>query len=497
MSKPAPVLPPASPADPAAYRPLSVLAIAALALAVVYALIISGLGIVALIRREPLFAGVWTYVIALPAVLLALIALMRIRTSEGTLAGAALARAALWTAIIPALAYGAFSVGTFFAVVRVQSERFARTWFEDLRTGKAKDAFLMTRRAADRRAGNDPNEFFNRFVVGNDGLNGAFPRFEQHDLIRAIREGGTETQVEPLGIEDWRYRDNVYDVTQRFRVHTPEGTFEFSLSLQGTRDKTGRQWTIVWTDAQNVTYTSPPVLTDLGRGILWFQHNAESFATEWLERQRHGDVVPMYLATKTPKERLALAGPYYARMVAVALSRTSAAPMIATSALLLADRKATMYLIGAGSDFAAFQQGQIVVWDKESFQGVDAVKVSVPQIVRTYFDQPARVGMMLPKGAQGRPQLVSGSDQRIQMDFNVEVGIREPAADGALAPKYRSVAQLELESDGVPIDVRHTPQWRVVALRLLSAGEPSPRAGRHTMIVPPDLMPPPILPNEP
>src|SRR5262249_31014972 len=73
------------------YRALSVLALGGFSVSALYAVITLLLGVVALISRKPMTALGATLVVPVTAFLVCLLARFRIKSSEGTLAGGALA----------------------------------------------------------------------------------------------------------------------------------------------------------------------------------------------------------------------------------------------------------------------------------------------------------------------------------------------------------------------------------------------------------------------
>src|SRR5262245_3179563 len=134
------LLPSDRPAEPLVYRPLSGLAIASLAVAALYAVVVTGIGVFALGDSTPLTMGLWTLIFPLAALLLALAGRQQIRQSEGTRSGLALTTWAWWLSLLFGLGYLAFYVGTFLAVWW-QAESEAMQFFAQVREGKTDEAF--------------------------------------------------------------------------------------------------------------------------------------------------------------------------------------------------------------------------------------------------------------------------------------------------------------------------------------------------------------------
>src|SRR5688572_1322903 len=106
-----PAIPPAPPSVPPAavpYRTLSALALLSFLLAAVYAVTVAAFGVIAFVTRTPLLLPTWSLLVPMAAAALAVAGRLRIRRSEGIIAGGALAAWALRLSIAVGLGYVAF-----------------------------------------------------------------------------------------------------------------------------------------------------------------------------------------------------------------------------------------------------------------------------------------------------------------------------------------------------------------------------------------------------
>src|SRR6266851_5352132 len=126
------------------YRPVSGLAIAALVIAVGYAIVVGGVAIIALASGTPVFPGTWTLIIPAISFTLAVIASRQIRMSEGTRSGLGLVTWAWWLSILFGVGYGAVYGGTLLAVWWQADADIQRYFFDKIRAGKVDEAFAFT-----------------------------------------------------------------------------------------------------------------------------------------------------------------------------------------------------------------------------------------------------------------------------------------------------------------------------------------------------------------
>src|SRR5436309_12808115 len=112
MAERNPTFAPAVAGDVIDYKPLSLLAVAGLSVAVFFTLGVLVSGIVALLKGEPFFLPEWIIVVPVGAAILSGLGLWEVSSSERTRAGAALARWGLWISILVGVGYFTYEGST-------------------------------------------------------------------------------------------------------------------------------------------------------------------------------------------------------------------------------------------------------------------------------------------------------------------------------------------------------------------------------------------------
>src|SRR5262245_16470900 len=105
------------------YRPLSLLAIAGLAISSAFAVTLLVVGMWALLSGSPFNLGFVWLLFPIFGFILSLAARWQIRMAEGTRAGAVFATIGIWLSVLSGMGYAAYAVATFFAI-RQQAEEF-------------------------------------------------------------------------------------------------------------------------------------------------------------------------------------------------------------------------------------------------------------------------------------------------------------------------------------------------------------------------------------
>ncbi len=303
---------PESGAAPAlVYRPISGLAIAGLACAVFYAgLVLLSLSI-AFFQREPLLLSFWLLLLPGAGALLGFLALSQIRNSEGTRAGALLARWSIWVSVLSGVGSATFTAFTGLAINQ-QANRFLMEkgpdagFFPRLLDGDVNSAFLLTTPPRLRR-GTNPNDpaAMERFDDPlPKGTKGAVTLFRESELVRALRKTSEgAAQVEPLGVRSWSYEDKGYQVERGYRIKNAEGVFEAVVRVQ-SRDSDvpgeGRKWTVLWRPGDQLT---PLETTDFGKKLTGLRVMGYQFATVFLVKLQQTQWFEAYLDTRAPDER--------------------------------------------------------------------------------------------------------------------------------------------------------------------------------------------------
>lgn len=316
---------PAPPPDPEAleYRPVSGWAVASLLVTGIYVVVVLVGGGVALYTWSPYLLPLWSLALPVAGLVLALAAQWHIRRSEGTRAGAGLARASWWTCLLLVLIYLSFYASTFMAV-RQQADNRVREWFELLRAGKVNEAFLKTQPPEQRQnVSPDPKDehlLRARFDSGQPGQRGALTIFRSSELTRLIQQGGQESQIEGHGVQDWQFSEGVYSITRLYHITTPEGEIEVTITARGAENKArpadGRQWYLPWEQA-SITRGRP---TAFGELIQDLRTQGFLFLDEWKKKIATGTVESLesaYLDIHPAAERAAKQAAYRAGKIDV------------------------------------------------------------------------------------------------------------------------------------------------------------------------------------
>ncbi len=304
---PAP-LPAAEAASPE-YRPVSGWAVASAVVAGVYVVVIVAGGGLALYSWSPYLLPLWTLLLPLAGLGLALFAQLHVRRAEGTRAGHGLARAAWWTCLVLGAIYLSFYASTFLAVRR-QADAFVQKWFDLLKAGHVNEAFLMTEQPA-KRVGVSPQDeqLLNiRFNVGQPGTRGALSTFRASELAQLIQQGGAEGRIEGKGVQNWAFEEGNYKVTRLYQITTPEGEMEATITTIGAEDKhrvyEGRQWHLFW-DSASITRVK---LTPFGERVAALRGQALLFLDQWSKNvlmATPASLESAYLDTQSAAERAA------------------------------------------------------------------------------------------------------------------------------------------------------------------------------------------------
>jgi hypothetical protein len=458
-----------------AYRPLSAAAVAGFALGVTYAVVVVVLGAVALMTHKPLFLPAWTFLLPVAAVALGWVGRVQVRRSEGTRSGAGLAEWGVRLGLVVGLGYLAFYVGSYMRVVRVEAQGFTRAWLEDIRSGDQTRLYQAFKDIQDpaKRQGDDPsNPAMMKARYGTRGPKtgkSLLQIFEEHNFVRALREGGAECTFECLGVREWDYSQGGYKVGQTYLITAPEGQFEAQIDLLGTEGKEfkGRQWRVVWSDRFEF---KPLWLTDMGATLEAWRENVPQFAGLWLRARGDATSAAAYLGTLDPPERHRAVG----RLTLAALANLGAGPQgltpAASAARLLplseADAVQDVFLPGR----RALAKGGIVVADPKEFEASDDVRDEIIRLVKDNFQNPQVCGISL----SSAPYLyVADRDQgRVRAKAEVSFGLRPGASVTAMTPRYTGGGYLTLESAPGPWEPSRPPDWRVVSLRLTHGSRP-------------------------
>lgn len=318
-----PALIPAPPpaAEAQEYRPVSGWAVASVLVTGIFVVVVLVGGGIALYTWSPYLLPLWSLILPVAGLALALVAQRDVRRAEGTRAGAGLARACLWTCLLLGLIYISFYASTFLAI-RQQADQRVREWFDLLRAGQVNEAFLKTQPPDQRQnvSAQDERMLRTRFDIGQMGAKGPLSTFRSSELARFIQQGGKESQIEGRGVQDWQFSEGVYTVTRLYLITTPEGEMEVTLTARGAESKArgseGRQWYLPW-DQVSVTRGRP---SPFGERIADLRAQGHRALEEWKQKLATGTpdaLESAYLDTQPVAERPARGAAYRAGKIDV------------------------------------------------------------------------------------------------------------------------------------------------------------------------------------
>jgi hypothetical protein len=213
--------------------------------------LIGGLALFSLVAfsgSNPWLVPGWTLVLPVAAALVCYLARLQIQRSEGTLAGLGLTTWGLGLSLVFGLNYGAYRASTFFAV-RQQASSFAEEWLGDVQQGNLGLAFLKTQPpGAFPRDAEPPRDALEaRFNQGGPGHPGAYSTFIYSDSVRFLTTAGPGARFELISNEPVYENDkNSYLVTLVYRVHSETGEARIGVRLRSYepvgQQEGGRRW---------------------------------------------------------------------------------------------------------------------------------------------------------------------------------------------------------------------------------------------------------------
>jgi hypothetical protein len=466
MADPTPVL--SEPVtEGAPYRPLSALAIASMAIAGIYALVVTVFALMAIIGGNPVFLSPWALAFPVIAVILAAVARWQIRSSEGTRSGLGLATWGGRLGLIFGIGHAAIFFGTLLAVWMQAQSELEQNFFAKIKQGNIDEAFQFTLNP-DQRA--TRKEIRERFLSIEGGKKGPLSKFREHDIVRAIQGGGADIQTDSMGIKSMDLSTSGYGIVMTYRITSPEGVFviQFTMRSRDSKESRKRRWQVVWKDSD--TFVVSKQLSSLGEKMNFWQTSAREFANAWMFERTRGLVDEAFLGTYLPTERDAGRRHYQTALVASSLGSVAAAlgdggqgvPLARFAPLIDPNLGCELGMPG----FHRYSSGELL--DKSEFEATRKTKDEILALIYENLLRPQQMGFR-PSGDPGGIQRVEGDSPHLQALFTFEWGIAEAGSQG---PKYMGTGELVLVSDRPPESEAGIPQWRLAEIKMLAGAKP-------------------------
>jgi len=465
MAEPAPA-PPESSTEAGPYRPLAGLALASIAVAGSYAVVVSAFALMAIIGGNPVFLSPWMLALPVVAVILASVARWQIRHSEGARSGLALANWAWWLGLIFGVVHAAIFFGTLLAIWTQAQGELERSFFAKIQQDNIDEAFQFTLDPEQRATRKEIRE---RFLSMEGGKKGPLSKFKENEIVRIIQGGGEGLHTDSMGIKSMDLSSNGYGIALNYRITSPEGVFvvQFTLRSKDSKESRKRRWRLVLRDTD--TFVVRKELSPLGEKMLAWQTSAHDFANAWLFQRNMGLVENTFLGTCPPEARDARGRQYQTSFLASSVAAIAAAlgdggqspPLARFAPLLDANLGCQLYMPG----FQRFSQGEFL--DKTDFEAPRKHKEQILAEFDKNFLHPNVMGFR-PQADPVVIRRVEGESPHLEALVSIDLAILDTS--GPPGPKYVGQGELVVVSDRVPES--EAPQWRVAALKLLSGATP-------------------------
>jgi hypothetical protein len=308
---------PAVAGDTIDYQPLSLLAVAGLSVAVVYALVIViGAGM-ALSKGEPFFLGLWALALPVAGAVLSGLGLWEIYNSEGTRAGLPLAKWGLGLSLVIGLAFFAYQTAVGDANKRQSNDFLTRkddggrdSGFLPRLSGSENDlriAFSFMLPASERAN----LRFTDDDMIRLDTPLGSNPKgrwiqFQESPLVRAMRDTPDDKiKIEWLAVNEWSYENRAYHIVSTYRITTEEAVYKIPItviSIEPSAEGEKRKWKV-----DNMGALQIVSRTEVGQKKYGYRQKALTFLddhnTGWLSDLTRRKGLEVYLGTKRPEDR--------------------------------------------------------------------------------------------------------------------------------------------------------------------------------------------------
>jgi hypothetical protein len=333
------VVTPQGAGDKLDYKPLSVLAVAGLSLAVLFAVVVALSALFALLKGEPFFLPSWSVMVPAAAAVLCGLGLWEIYNSEGTREGARMARWGIGVSLVVGAGYFTYQTFTGLAIIqqanRFMLEKDTESGFFPLLTGTKEQvmkAFLFTLPPGSERDSRpeNPKEMARLDEPGPQGPKGLLTMFRENSLVRLLQLNTTSAKVEALGVRDWGYENGSYKIVRTYRISTEDGVYEVTMAVSSIEPAPGakRTWRVDWAGGPKLEAISR---TPLGEKKQGWRQRAYEFLNDsrwaFFENLRARRGMEAWLATQRPEDRESL--------LALANAARSGRPLLAVAGVAL------------------------------------------------------------------------------------------------------------------------------------------------------------------
>ena len=271
------------------YQPVSGWAVAGFGIGAVFAVLVAISTIVALAQGAPMFFPFWILGMAIAGIVFSLIGQRQIQDSEGTRAGATLARLGIWLSLLSGLSYLSYYYVTGLAL-QSQANAFLMEKSEDggffprliegaTNPAELNAAFLLTLPPASRGARPDDELRMSQLFddPAKDGTPGGLTQFREGPIARLFfKDLAKDAVITPLGVLEWRYENRSYKIYRAYRISNKEVEVELNVAVVSTEAETAgkdRKWFV------NMRETYPNyrtmAATPTGEGIKLLRHLAK------------------------------------------------------------------------------------------------------------------------------------------------------------------------------------------------------------------------------
>jgi hypothetical protein len=452
------------------YRPLSLLALGAFVVAVVYALVLLVSTVFAFFFGQPLLIPPWVLLVPLAAAVIAWGARRQIQASEGTLGGMTLASWAIGLSLVLALVYTAYYFGTYVAIEQ-QARAIAEEYLDWLKKGEIEKAFRLSIPLSSRPPLGDKlrEDLEMEFGEPRRGFY-SIGQFRQLDTVRLVTGGGPQTESYPVSVVEWDHntKDGGYKITLRYHLKNAVSEFDMRLTALGTDPKEGdegrRQWRILPGESGYIRESEK--LTKEGERRRVCAHFSRVFTDKWIndaltahkmDEAWKGTLVPE--DRETADQLLDRAGP------------VMALPITGPGVLASYDAAQRDLLMS----WLAFRAGGVVRAREGVFFANAQQKPEVIRAVRGLFASGA--GRRYGRSAPGKSAVPNWAeaDGKVRIVQDVQLVISNVMMT---QPEWTVDAQIVTEAPATA--GAKANDWRVVAVDLITArsgGPPGPPGG--------------------